>query len=70
MQRDHHRPPRFLRYEELKAYIPFTRQHLGRLERAERFPRRVHLGANTVAWREDEVLAWAEARSAERDRDN
>ena len=61
-------PPRFLRYEELKSqgYAPYTRQHLGRLEKAGLFPKRVHLGANVVAWREDEIAAWAEARSAAR----
>ena len=64
------RPPRFLRYHELKAngYTPFTRQHLARLEKAGLFPKRVHLGPNTVAWREDELLEHAEERSNERDR--
>ena len=62
------RPPRFLRYDELKqnGLVPFTRQHLGRLEKANLFPKRVQLGANTVAWREDEVARWAEERSSQR----
>jgi prophage regulatory protein len=60
------RPPRFLRFDELKSYVPFTRQHLGRLEKANLFPKRVQLGLNTVAWREDELLGWAEERSSER----
>ena len=62
------RPTRFLRYDELKreGLVPFTRQHLGRLEKANLFPKRVPLGANTVAWREDEILSWAEERSNKR----
>jgi prophage regulatory protein len=60
------RPPRFLRYDELKSYVPFTRQHLGRLEKANLFPKRIQIGANTVAWREDEVARWAEERSSRR----
>jgi prophage regulatory protein len=64
------RPPRFLRYDELKSsgHAPFTRQHLGRLEKRGLFPKRVRLGPNTVAWREDELLDWAEERSSERGR--
>jgi prophage regulatory protein len=60
---------RFLRYPELRTLkgVPFSRMHLGRLERAGQFPRRVSLGANTVAWREDEVDAFLSARAAERD---
>lgn len=59
-------PLRFLAYDELKRFVPYTRQHLGRMERAGLFPKRVQIGPNKVAWREDEVRAWGEARSAER----
>lgn len=58
--------PRFLTYAQLRSFIPYTRQHLGRLERDHRFPRRVALGPGRVAWPEDEVRAWLEARKAER----
>jgi prophage regulatory protein len=59
-------PPRFLPYDQLKHLVPFTRQHLKRLEDAGTFPRRVQIGANRVAWREDEIVSWADERSAER----
>ena len=32
------------------------------------FPRPLHLGKRARAWRSDEIDAWIEARSAERDR--
>jgi prophage regulatory protein len=59
---------RFIRFAQLRSSkgIPFSRVHIGRLERAGRFPKRVRLGANTVAWREDEIDAWSAARSEER----
>jgi len=51
---------RMLRFEDLYRCkgIPFSRSYLNRLERRGKFPQRVKLGANTVAWREDEVDAW------------
>jgi prophage regulatory protein len=58
--------PRFLTYARVRAIVPYTRQHLGRLERAGRFPRRVALGPGRVAWAEDEIRAWMESRKADR----
>jgi len=59
---------RFLDYDGLKkAGITHSRIHLGRLEREGRFPRRVLLGRNRVAWIEDEVSAWMAERAAARD---
>jgi predicted DNA-binding transcriptional regulator AlpA len=61
---------KFLFFPDLKAKkgIPFSRQHIGRLENAEEnpFPRHANLGANTIAWREDEVDKWIAARFADR----
>ena len=48
--------------------MPYTRQHLSRLEKLDRFPRRVQVGGNRVAWLESEVDAWIEARASERGR--
>ena len=58
---------RFIRYNQLKPEkgIPFSRVHIDRLEKMGRFPRRIRLGTNTVAWREDEVDGWSAARQAE-----
>jgi prophage regulatory protein len=35
--------------------IPYTRQHLGRLERRGLFPKRIRVGPNRVGWLEDEL---------------
>jgi predicted DNA-binding transcriptional regulator AlpA len=37
-----------------------------RLEREGKFPQRVELSERASRWREDEIAAWIEARSAER----
>jgi prophage regulatory protein len=59
---------RFLTYEGLKNVgITHTRIHLGRLEREGKFPRRVMMGANRIAWLESEIFAWMESRIAARD---
>ena len=59
---------RFYRYDELKTVgIPFSRVHCDRLQRAGKFPRKIHLGGNTVVYRADEIDAWIDARIAERD---
>jgi predicted DNA-binding transcriptional regulator AlpA len=59
---------RYLRFPQLKAEkgIPWTRVHIIRLEKERKFPGRVRLSANTVAWSEEEVDAWQKARATER----
>ena len=47
--------------------IPYSKSHLWRLERANKFPRRVPIGAGRYAYIESEVDAWIDARIAERD---
>jgi prophage regulatory protein len=53
---------RLLAWPQVERRVPYTRQHIYRLERAGEFPRRVQVGANRVAWRESEVDAWIESR--------
>ena len=60
-------PTRMLRLTDVQRLCPYTRVHLHRLERQGRFPKRIHLGKNRVVWDEGEILAWLEARKAERD---
>lgn len=56
---------KFVRFSELKDWgVPWSRVHVDRLERAGKFPRRVHLGENTVAWAEGDINAWLAARQA------
>lgn len=53
---------RLLTWPEVARLVPYTRQHVARLERAERFPRRLQLGPNRVAWRLSEVQRWMDSR--------
>lgn len=52
---------------ELLEIVPFSRQHILRLEKRGRFPRRIRLGDNRVAWLRSEIDGWINARVAERD---
>jgi len=58
-----------LRFPQLKAEknVPFTRQHIRRLQKAGSFPRPVPLGENTTAYLEDEIDEWLTSRVAKRD---
>ncbi len=61
---------RLLSFAQLKPEkgIVYSRVHLDRLEKVGRFPRRVSLGGGgRVAWVEEEVDRWIEARVAARD---
>jgi prophage regulatory protein len=53
-----------VRYPQLATdfSIPYTRVHLARLERAGRFPIRIRLSENVIAWKRDEVESWLQAR--------
>jgi prophage regulatory protein len=53
---------RLIRRAELQRLVPFSMVHIWRLERESRFPRRVLIGPNAVAWYADEVAAWIEGR--------
>lgn len=55
--------------KELKSVfgIPYSIQHIWRLEQAGKFPKRLRLGANRVAWLYDEVVEWIEVWKALRD---
>ncbi len=61
------RPNRLITKRELRLIVPYTPQHILRLEKDGKFPRRVQVGPNRVAWLESEVEAWVAARVAERD---
>lgn len=58
-------PFRHLRLMTLKQVlevVPYTAQHIYRLERAGRFPRRLKIGENRVAWRLTDIEAWMASR--------
>ena len=60
-------PPRIIGWSELRTMVPYTRQHVLKLEKAGRFPRRLPVGANRIGWLLSEIEAWIEDRIAERD---
>ena len=54
--------------KELKALgIPYSPQHIARLEKSGLFPKRVQLGQCRVAWVYAEVCDWINERIARRD---
>jgi prophage regulatory protein len=56
-------PIRFLAFADLEQRgVPFSRQHLSRLEAAGEFPARRQLGKGTVRWIESEIDEWARSR--------
>ncbi len=59
---------RFLRFAQLKQDkgIPWSRMHVDRLEKADRFPKRVQLGESTVVWVEAEIDEFIAAKVAGR----
>jgi len=59
---------RFIRFSQLKEKgITFTRQHVGRLQKAGKFPRSVPLGENTKPFIEEEIDEYVASRVADRD---
>jgi len=42
--------------------IPYCPAHIARLEKAGKFPKRIQLGQNRVAWLMSDVEAWIESR--------
>ncbi len=59
--------PRIIKRKELLQLVPYTIQHVGRLERAGKFPKRKKIGARRVGWWLHEVLAWLDDRDDKND---
>ncbi len=57
---------RIIDWKVLKTMIPYSRQHIARLEADGRFPKRVPLGQQRVGWVHAEVVEWIEQRIAAR----
>ena len=57
---------RLVSKKELKTVcgIPYTPQHIARLEAVGAFPKRIRLGPNRVAWVLADVDAWIQERIA------
>jgi prophage regulatory protein len=59
-------PPELILAEEIAQRIPYSQNHLRRLEATGNFPKRVRIGANRVAWVRREVDDWLMERINER----
>ena len=55
---------RILTKKEVCALVPYTPQHIHRLEKAGMFPRRLQLGPNRVGWRLIDIENWINIRAA------
>lgn len=58
---------RLLRLDELLKIVGVSRATISRWERDETFPARRRIGANSVAWVEEEVREWIESRPRARE---
>jgi len=58
---------RILSKHQLKELVLYSPQHIARLEKAGKFPKRVQLGPNRVGWIEDEVLNWLQDKLERRE---
>jgi len=58
---------RFIRLSDVQEVVPYSASHIWRLEQAGKFPKRVRIGANRVAWVADEIQTWIIQRVHSRD---
>lgn len=47
---------------KISELIPYSQNHLRRLEAKGQFPKRIRIGENRVAWLKDEIDSWIEER--------
>ena len=64
------KPDRIIGSREVCEIIPYSLVHIGRLERAGKFPRRIRLGPSRtgrVGWWLSEIMNYCLERAAERE---
>lgn len=59
---------KLLSKKALREKVVYSIQHITRLEQEGKFPKRIRLGDNRVAWLESEVDKWIEQKLLARDR--
>lgn len=55
---------KFLNKRELRLKVTLSIQHITRLEKAGKFPERIWISTNRVAWLEEAVENWMRERIA------
>jgi prophage regulatory protein len=58
---------KIIRLRELPDYVGLGRTQVEQLVAEGRFPKPVKLSTRRIAWLESEIIAWQQARIAERD---
>ena len=66
-RQDQDPPDRLIDAKELHRLIPVSSMTIWRWERDQRFPARIRIGANRVAWRLSEILAWIDEKADARE---
>lgn len=59
---------KLLTKKEVRDRVCYSPQHIARLEKAGKFPKRVRLGPNRVGYLETEIDDWIRDRIDDRDR--
>ena len=57
---------KFIVLPQVQELVPYSASHIWRLERSGKFPKRIRLGGNRVAWLQSEVESWIEGKIASR----
>ena len=55
--------PRVITRRELRRLVPYCPQHILRLEKKHKFPKRIKIGERRVGWWLHEVMAWLDQKS-------
>jgi len=55
--------PRIVTRRELRLIVPFSPQHILRLEKQGKFPKRIKIGERRVGWYLSDVEAWLADRA-------
>ena len=57
--------PRVITRRELRRLVPYCPQHILRLEKKGKFPKRINVGERRVGWWLHEVMAWLAQKSGQ-----
>lgn len=58
---------KLLSKKQVRERVVYSIQHITRLEQAGKFPKRIRLGENRVAWLESEIDNWIVEKTKQRD---
>jgi len=55
--------PRIVTRKELRLIVPYSPQHILRLEKRGKFPKRIQIGVRRVGWYLTDIEAWLAERA-------